>query len=167
VLTTTTRVGTAVTAAVVLAGALALSWQTTGRTGGLGGQRVEPGTVTAVYRCADRVGDVKLSAAKRGSRATVEVRLPGFRAPVPLFSGVLRTRLTLRRADGGTVTFEGADNPTIARGEPVRSGPLRGRIRAGDRLDSSVGRQSLSAMVLGYRIRCTAQSKQAPGPLTF
>jgi hypothetical protein len=164
---TTTRIGTAVAAAVVLVGAFALSSRTAGRTTSLRGERVAPGTVTAVYRCADQVGDVKLSAARRGSRATVEVRLPGFRAPVPLFSGVLRTKLTLRRADGGTVTFEGDDNPTIARGEPIRSGPLRGRIRTGDRLDSSVGRPSLSAMVLGYRIHCTAQSKQAPGPLTF
>ncbi|GGO83169.1 hypothetical protein [Wenjunlia tyrosinilytica] len=161
-LTTTTRVGTAAAATAVLVGAFVLS----SRTENLG-QSVRPGIVTATYKCADQVGDVKLSAAKKGSDATVEVRLPDFKSPVPLFSGVLRTRLTLARTDGGTVTFEGADNPTIARGEPVRSGPLKGTIKAGDLLDSRVGRQSLSANVLGYKIKCVAKSKLAPGPLAF
>jgi hypothetical protein len=147
---------------MVLVGAFALSSQTGPR-----GVAVRPGTVTATYRCADRVGDVKLAAAKHGTDATVEVRLPGFKAPVPLFSGVLTTKLTLARNGGGTVTFKGHDNPALARGEPVRSGPLKGNVRAGDRLDSYLGGQSLSAVVLGYRITCTATSKQEPGPFVF
>lgn len=161
-LTTTTRVWTTATATIVLVGAFALS----GRTGPRG-VAVAPGTVTATYRCADQVGDVKLAAARRGEHATVEVRLPKFKAPVPLFGGVLSTKLTLATADGGTVTFKGADNPAMSRGEPVRSGPLRGTVRAGERLDSFTGHQSLSAVVLGYRITCTALSDQRPGPFTF
>lgn len=162
VLSTKIRLGAVIAAAAVAVGGLALTSRSTPR-----GHPVRPGTVTAIYKCGDQAGAVKLSATRRGTRATVEVLLPTFRTPIPLYSGVLHTSLTLRREAGGTVTFEGNDNPTIPRGEPVRSGPLRGRVHRGDRLDTAVGRKSLTASVLGYRIACSAKTRQVPGPLEF
>lgn len=166
-LTTKSRIGTAAASLAVLASGFLLSSRSSHTDAGTDAVPVAPGKVTAVYDCKGHSGRAELTASRRGGRGTVEVRLPRFRAPVPLLPGVLRTRLTLARHGGGSVTFSGSDSPAIRRGQVVRSGPLSGEVRHGDRLASTVGRPVLTASVYGHRIRCTARSPQAPGPFAF
>lgn len=137
--------------------------------------RPRPGgqSATAPYTCVGSRGTVKLTA--RAGEQAGEVRFAlvatRFTTPMSLDAGEVRATLTLaRKAPGrdGTAVFRGT-NPKLEAGQPVRLGPLTGRVERGDRLDSyRVGDQPAVRISYGpLDLTCRAEAAQRPGPFTF
>lgn len=147
---------------------------------GSGGGSAEPGRprrggqrVTAPYTCGGTRGAVQLTA-RAGDRAG-EVRFTlvatRFTTPMALEAGEVKATLRLAntaRGRDGTEVFRGT-NPTLKAGQPVRLGPLTGRVERGDRLDShrSRGRPAVRISYGPLDLTCRAEAAQRPGPFTF
>lgn len=110
-------------------------------------------------------GEATLTATQSGTSATITISSTDITAPIALGADSIQASLTMVKASGGTTAFTGTENPAIAAGDGVTVGPLTGTVAAGDSLEANGG--SLSLVVLGISITCTAQGPQSPGPFVF
>ncbi|MGP3968107.1 hypothetical protein [Streptomyces sp. 6N223] len=148
-------IGLVTTTAALAAGAFALAPAATA---------VEPTTATVSADCGIfGSGEATLEATQDGTSATITVSTSAVTAPISVDAGTVDSTLTLTNADGESVTFTGSDNPAMAAGDPVTTGPLTGTVAAGDVLEAD----TLEAQVMGLDISCTATSAQDPGPFEF
>jgi hypothetical protein len=148
-------IGLATTTAALAVGAIALA---------PGAGAVEPTTATIDANCGIfGSGQATLEATQDGTSATITVSTDAVTAPVAVDAGAVDSTLTLTNADGESVTFTGSDNPAMASGDPVTTGPLSGTVAAGDVLEAD----TLEAQVMGLTISCSATSPQDPGPFEF
>jgi hypothetical protein len=147
-------IGIATTTAALAAGVLALAPTAVA---------VEPATATVEADCGIYgSGEATLEATQDGTAATITLSTSAVTAPVAVEEGSVESTLTMTKAGGDTVTFTGNDNPAMAPGDPVTTGPLSGTVTAGDVLEA----ETLEATVSGLTISCTATSAQTP-PFEF
>ncbi|CAL9453336.1 hypothetical protein [Streptomyces griseomycini] len=154
------RIGTG---ASLVAGALAVCGLALAPTAAA----VAPGTATVNADCGSWGGGAAtLTATQSGTSATLTVNTSAVTAPVAIGEDSLAAKLTLVKADGGTVVFSGTENPAMAAGDPLEVGPLTGTVASGDSLEAYGG--SLKVTAFGFiTITCTATGPQSPGPFVF
>ncbi|MDT0444001.1 MULTISPECIES: hypothetical protein [unclassified Streptomyces] len=126
---------------------------------------VEPTTATVSADCGSYgSGEATLVATQDGTSATITVTSSAVTAPIAVPAGTVDSTLTLTLNGSGTTTFTGNDNPAMAAGDDVTTGPLSGTVAAGDVLEV----ESLEFTALGLiTVNCTATSPQSPGPFEF
>ncbi|NBM19364.1 hypothetical protein [Streptomyces sp. GC420] len=127
-------------------------------------QAVEPTAASIGFDCGTwGSGTADLTATQNGTAATITLTTDAITAPIALSAGSVRSTLTLTRNGSGTTTFTGRSNPAMAAGDPVSSGPLSGTVAAGDSLEAT----SLTVVVFGISVTCSATTPQNPGPFVF
>lgn len=128
-----------------------------------GGGR-HPASAPQSYGCGSwGSGPATITAGQDGSTATFTVTTSAITSPVNLAADWLDSSLTMVNNGSGTLSFTGSSNLAITAGQPVSTGPLTGTVAAGDSLEG----QSLTAVVFGVSVTCTATSAQSPGPFVF
>ncbi|MEU1802664.1 hypothetical protein [Streptomyces sp. NPDC019937] len=149
-------IGTAMGAAALAAGALALAPSAVA---------VTPTTATITAECGTfGSGLATLTATQNGTAATITLSSGAIKAPIDVPAGAVASTLTLSKNGSGTTTFTGNANPAIKTGSDVTTGPLKGTVAAGDKLEA----KSLKLVIFGLiTVNCTATSAQSPGPFTF
>ncbi|GAB2875004.1 hypothetical protein [Streptomyces mayteni] len=126
---------------------------------------VEPTNATVSADCGSYgSGEARLVATQDGTSATITLSSSAVTAPIAIPAGSVDSTLTLTKNGGDTATFTGSDNPAMAAGDDVTTGPLSGTVAAGDVLEAV----SLEFTVFGFiTVNCTATSPQSPGPFVF
>ncbi|GAB2610394.1 hypothetical protein GCM10027168_49190 [Streptomyces capparidis] len=149
-------IGTALGAAALATGALVLA-----PTAGA----VTPTTATLTASCGTYgSGLATLTATQSGTAATITLTSSAVKSPVAVSAGSITSTLTLSKNGTGTTTFTGSANPAIPANGPVSTGPLKGTVASGDKLEA----KSLKLVVFGLiTINCTATTPQSPGPFVF
>lgn len=123
-----------------------------------------PETATLSFDCGSfGSGTATLNATQDGTAATITVSTDAISSPFPVSANSVRSTLTLAKNGTGTTTFTGNSNPAIPAGAAVSTGPLNGTVAAGDSLEAT----SLTVVVFGITVTCTATSPQNPGPFVF
>ncbi|MGW0711804.1 hypothetical protein ACWD4G_38610 [Streptomyces sp. NPDC002643] len=110
-------------------------------------------------------GSATLTATQSGTSATVTLSSTEITAPIALAEDSIQSTLTFVNASGGTVDFTGTENPALAAGDGMVVGPLTGTVASGDSLEAYGG--TLSMVVFGITVTCTASGPQSPGPFVF
>ncbi|ASQ91934.1 hypothetical protein [Streptomyces sp. 11-1-2] len=154
------RAATTAASAALLAGAAAPAPAATA---------VSPTTATAAYSCGTWGSTtLTLTAAQNGTTATITLGAPDMITSVAIPANTMDVTLRLEENGGPeTTVFRGGSNPSIPAGSPVRFGALTGIVAPGDSLDSYMGGDSLSFTFSVFNVRCTAITKQSPGPFVF
>ncbi|MFF4607093.1 hypothetical protein ACFY12_30715 [Streptomyces sp. NPDC001339] len=147
-------IGTALGVAVAVAGTLAMA---------PAAAAVTPGTATLSFDCGSYgSGEATLTATQDGTAATIEVSTSAITSPIKIGANSVESTLKLKNGSG-TTEFTGKANPEIPAGSAVSTGPLKGTVAAGDRLEAT----SLTVKALGTTATCEATSAQKPGPFEF
>ncbi|MFF8369597.1 hypothetical protein ACF05W_12230 [Streptomyces lydicus] len=148
-------IGTALGVAFAAAGTLALAPAATA---------VTPGTATLSFDCGSYgSGKATLTATQDGTAATISVSTSAITSPINIGAKSVKSTLTLTKNGSGTTVFSGSANPAIPAGSAVSTGPLSGKVAAGDSLEAA----SLKVVVFGITATCKATSAQTPGPFVF
>lgn len=148
-LSTATLAGMAVAGALVLAPAA---------------NAVTPGSATLSFDCGSfGSGSATITAAQNGTNATFTITTSAITSPINISANSVSSTLTMTANGTGTKTFKGSSNPAITAGQPISTGPLTGTVAAGDSLTG----KSLTVVVFGISVTCTATSAQSPGPFQF
>ncbi|MFH8518454.1 hypothetical protein ACH4CE_25885 [Streptomyces gelaticus] len=127
-------------------------------------EAVTPTTATISFDCgAYGSGSATLTATQSGTSAVIDVSTSAITAPINVGANSVKSTLTLTNKGTGSVTFTGNSNPAIPAGSPVSTGPLKGTVASGDRLEA----KSLKVVVFGITATCNATSAQSPGPFVF
>ncbi|WP_328399217.1 hypothetical protein OHS70_20355 [Streptomyces sp. NBC_00390] len=125
---------------------------------------VTPETATLSFDCGSfGSGTATLNATQDGTAATITLSTDAVTSPFPVRANSVRSTLTLAKNGTDTATFTGNSNPAIPAGAAVSTGPLNGTVAAGDSLEA----KSLTVVVFGITVNCTATSPQNPGPFVF
>jgi hypothetical protein len=147
--------GMALTAGALVAGTVALA---------PGAAAVTPTTATATFSCGIwGSGPTTLTATQSGTSATITVTTSAITAPIAVSANSIKSTLTLTKNGSGTSTFTGSSNPAIPAGGAVSTGPLTGTVASGDSLVA----KSLTVVVFGVTVTCSATTTQSPGPFVF
>ncbi|MFF3322122.1 hypothetical protein [Streptomyces sp. NPDC002889] len=128
------------------------------------GHAVTPETATLSFDCGSYgSGTATLTATQDGTAATITLSTSAITSPFPVSANSVRSTLTLSKNGTGTTTFTGRSNPAIPAGGAISTGALNGTVAAGDSLEA----KSLTVVVFGITVICTATSPQDPGPFVF
>ncbi len=121
-------------------------------------------TATISFECgAFGSGSAKLTADHSGTTATISLSTKAITSPIDLGANSVKSTLTMTNHGSGAKTFTGNSNPAIPAGAEVSTGPLKGKVAAGDSLEA----KTLKVVVLGVTATCNATSAQSPGPFEF
>jgi hypothetical protein len=125
---------------------------------------VTPDSATLSFDCGSfGSGTATITASQSGSTATFDLSTSAITSPVNVGANSVNSTLTMANGAGAARTFTGNSNPAISAGQPISTGPLTGTVAAGDSLSG----QSLTVVVFGITVDCTATSAQSPGPFQF
>jgi hypothetical protein len=148
--------------AALAAGALAV----TGLAFAPSAAAVTPQTATITASCGIfGGGSATLTATQSGTSATISLSSSAISAPVAVAADSITSTLTMAKSGGGSVVFSGTKNPAMNAGDSVSVGPLPGTVASGDSLDAGGG--SLTMVIFGVTVNCTANGPQSPGPFVF
>ena len=148
-------ISTASIAGMAVAGALVLA---------PAANAVTPGTATLSFNCGFfGSGSATITASQSGATAAFTLTTSAITSPIGVAANSVTSTLTMAANGHGTKTFTGHSNPAITAGQPISTGPLTGPVAAGDSLTA----QSLTVVVFGITVTCTATSAQSPGPFQF
>ncbi|MEU8694825.1 hypothetical protein [Streptomyces sp. NPDC048665] len=148
--------------AALAAGALAV----TGLAFAPSAAAVTPQSATITASCGIfGGGSATLTATQSGTSATITLSTSAITAPVAVAQDSITSTLTMANSAGGSVVFSGTKNPAMAAGGSVSVGPLPGTVASGDSLDAYGG--SLTMVIFGVTVNCTASGPQSPGPFVF
>ncbi|MBO7937762.1 hypothetical protein JTP77_017825 [Streptomyces sp. S9] len=148
--------------AALLAGALAAA----GLAFAPSALAVAPATATFTATCGlFGGGAATLEATQSGTSATLTLSSTAITAPLPIGADSIDSTLTMANSAGPARVFSGSVNPAMAIGDPITVGPLDGTVASGDSLDVDGG--SLTMVVFGITVTCTATGPQSPGPFVF
>ncbi|MEV0275585.1 hypothetical protein AB0I22_04275 [Streptomyces sp. NPDC050610] len=121
-------------------------------------------TATITFECGlFGSGSATLTADHSGTSATISLSTSAITSPIDLAANSVKSTLTMTNHGSGAKTFTGNSNPAIPAGAQVSTGPLKGKVAAGD----SLAAKTLKVVVLGVTATCNATSAQSPGPFEF
>jgi hypothetical protein len=125
---------------------------------------VEPTTASIGFDCGTwGSGTAELTATQDGTAATVTVTTSAITAPIDIAANSVTSTLTLTKNGTDKTTFTGKSNPALPTGSKVSTGPMSGTVASGDSLAAT----SLTVVVFGISVNCSATTAQTPGPFVF
>ncbi|MEU7040140.1 hypothetical protein AB0A77_03660 [Streptomyces varsoviensis] len=121
-------------------------------------------TATISFECGMfGSGSATLTATHSGTTASISLSTSAITSPIDLAANSVKSTLTMTNHGTGAKTFTGKSNPAIPANSEVSTGPLTGKVAAGDSLEA----KTLKVVVLGVTATCNATSTQSPGPFEF